>query len=431
MKFTINKQSLLRELSYLCQHVIDKKCLIPALSHVQIEADSKGAIRLTGTDLDQTLACETEGIVQKQGACALPARKLFEIVKNLPDSEIVIETKSGKHRAEIKCERSHFKLAGINVKDMPELHKFKETSVALPSEVLRTMIERTRFAISQEESRYTLSGAKFILRKKGVRMVSTDGSRLSLIDNKSITSKKEFDCLIPKKALVAVSNLAASHEGEVGMSLDDNHIYFEVGARTLISRLLVGEFPNYEMILPKSNEHKVKFECDELLQAIRRVAVMASTSRAICLEFSKKKLRIFTQEESEGAAEETLSIEGYSGAQMVIGFNSGFLIEYLSILGEGLVNIEFNSPNQVVQLTPVGDAGFNSFNIVMPMRINDSAMAQSSDSDAQQKEADASRDVEEPLEIEENENDSQILQEPETPEENEVEEEDFALPEAA
>lgn len=366
MKFTVERQSFLRELGYMTQHVVDKKVLIPALCHVLLEASGKSVIRLTGTDLDQTLSCETEGVVKKAGACALPARKLFEIVKNLPDEEIVIETKDN-NRAEIKCGRSHFKLAGMNAKDMPELPKFKETAVGFHSETLRTMIERTRFAITQEESRYTLSGAKFILRKKGVRMVATDGSRLSLIDNKSITSKKEFDCLIPKKALVAVSNLAASHEGAIGMNLDENFIYFEIGARTLISRLLTGQFPNYEMILPKSNDHKVRFECDELLQAIRRVAVMANNSRAICFEFKPKKLRIFTREENEGAAEETLPLEDYLGSEMIIGLNSQFLTEYLSVIGSGAISVEFSSPQNVVQITPLGEEGFNSLHVVMPM----------------------------------------------------------------
>lgn len=427
MKFTIDKQAFLRELGYIGQHVIDKKALIPALSHLLLEAAGKNLIRLTGTDLDQTLTCETEGIVQKTGSCALPARKLLEIVKNLPDAEIVIETKANQ-RAEIKCGRSHFKLAGISVKDMPELPKFKESAVQLPSDIFRTMIERTRFAITQEESRYTLSGAKFILRKKGVRMVSTDGSRLALVDNKSITSKQEFDCLIPKKALAALSNLAISHEGAVGMALDENHIYFEVGARTLISRLLAGQFPNYEMILPKDNEHKVRFDCAELLQAVRRVAVMANNSRAICLEFKGKKLRVYTQEENEGAAEETLPTEDYKGSQMIIGLNSQFLIEYLSIIGTGDVSIEFKSPDSVVQIIPLGDAGYNSFNIIMPMRIGITT-ATTAEVETPEQESQTGKPSEEEQNSQQQEQLEQDSQEQAEPEEEQ--EEDFALPQAA
>jgi len=154
-------------------------------------------------------------------------------------------------------------------------------------------------------------------------MVTTDGHRLALIDNKSVTGSKELDCLIPKKALAAVSNLAAAHEGAVGISVDENHIYFEIGARTLISRLLAGQFSNYQMILPKGNDHKVRFECAELLQTVRRVSVMTDErSRALCLEFKPKKLRVLSEGDEQGAEEETLDIT-YEGAPVVIGLNAG------------------------------------------------------------------------------------------------------------
>ncbi|MFL6229716.1 MAG: DNA polymerase III subunit beta [Pyrinomonadaceae bacterium] len=370
MKFTIDKLSLLRELAYIQQSVIEKKSLTPALAHVRVEAAGKRTIRLTGTDLDQTLTCETEGTVQKAGSCALPARKLLEIVKNLPDAPVQIETKAND-RTEVTCARANFRIAGLDPKDLPELPKFKESAVQLPADVVRQMIERTRFSITQDESRYTLAGAKFILRKKGVRMVTTDGHRLSLIDNKSVTGSKELDCLIPKKALIAVSNLAAAHEGAVGISVDENHIYFEIGARTLISRLLAGQFPNYEMILPKANDNKVRFECADLLQTVRRVSVMTDErSRAICLEFTRKKLRVFSEGDEQGAAEETLDI-AYEGAPVVIGLNASYLVEYLSVVGSGALSFEFKSAREVVQILPVGEAGYNSFALIMPMALGD------------------------------------------------------------
>lgn len=371
MKFTIEKQAFLRELAYIQQTVIEKKGLIPALSHIRIEASGKRVIRLSGTDLDQTLTCETEGAVQKAGACALPGKKLHEIVKQLPEAPIHVETKAND-RTEIKCENAHFKIAGLNPADFPELPKFKEAAVQLPADVMRTVIERTRFCITQDESRYALSGAKFILRKKGVRMVTTDGHRLALIDNKGVTSTHELDCLIPKKALHAVCQLAVAHEGAIGIQKDDNHIYFEIGPRLLVSRLLGGQFPNYEMILPKGNDHKVRFEsAAELLQTIRRVAVMTDDrSHAIRLEFKRKALRVFVAEEGQGAAEETLEV-AYEGAKTVIGINASYLAEYLAVVGDGAVSFEFKSPKDVVQIRPVGDAGYNSFALIMPMNLGD------------------------------------------------------------
>lgn len=370
MKFTIEKNALLRELALLQQTVADKRSSIPALAHVRIEAAGKRAVRLTGTDLDQTLSCETEGAVQKPGVCALPGKKLFEIVKNLPDAEVRFESKEND-RVAVTCERARFKLAGINPKDLPELPVFKESSAQLPSDILRQMIERTRFCITQEESRYTLSGAKFILRKKGVRMVSTDGHRLALIDNRAVRSEREFDVLIPRNALTAVSKLAAAHEGAIGIECDDNHVYFEIGQRKLIARLLAGVFPNYEMVLPKGNDQKVEFDCAELLQTVRRVAVMTDDrSRAVRLEFTKDKLTVRAEEDGHGAAEESLEIK-YDGTPTMIGMNSNYLAEYLSVLSEGTIRFDFKDGKTQVQISPLKEAGYNSLNVIMPMNLGD------------------------------------------------------------
>jgi len=374
MKFTIDKNTLLRELAFIQQTVADKRNAVPALSHVRIEATGKRGIRLTGTDLDQTLTCETEGTVQKAGVCALPGRKLFEIVKNLPAAEVCFEGKEND-RMSVTCERANFRIAGLNPKDLPSTPKFKEAAAQLPADVVAQMIERTRFCITQEESRYTLSGAKFILRKKGVRMVSTDGHRLALIDNRAVRSEGELDVLIPKNALAAVARLASAHEGAVGVACDDNHVYFEIGARTLVARLLAGVFPNYEMVLPKGNDNKVQFECEQLLQTVRRVAVMTDErSRGVVLEFTKDKLTVRAEEDEQGAAEETLDIE-YDGEPTMIGMNANYLAEYLSILCSGALSFEFKDGRGAVLIRPVGEAGYNSLNVIMPMNVGNSAPA--------------------------------------------------------
>jgi DNA polymerase-3 subunit beta len=384
MKFVIEKGALLRELALIQQSVVDKRNTIPALAHIRIEASGKRAVRLAGTDLDQTLQCETEGKVLKAGVCALPGKKLFEIIKQLPDAEVRFESKEND-RVLITCERAQFKIAGMNPKDLPELPKFKESSSQLPADVARQMIERTRFCITQEESRYTLSGAKFILRKKGVRMVSTDGHRLALIDNRAVRSEHEFDVMIPRVALAAASRLATAHEGAVGINCDENHVYFEIGARTLTARLLAGVFPNYEMVIPKNNDHMVEFDCSALLQIVRRVSVMTDErSRAVRLEFTKNKLTVRAEEDEQGAAEESIEIE-YAGAPTVIGMNAGYLAEYLSVLGGGSIRFEFKDGKSPVQIRPQGEAGYNSFNIIMPMNLGDATPATPSESAGEEK----------------------------------------------
>jgi len=381
MKFTIDKNTLLRELAFLQQTVADKRSQIPALSHVRIEAAGKRLIRLTGTDLDQTLTCETEGAVQKAGVCALPGKKLFEIVKNLPAAEVCFEGEEND-RTSVTCERANFRLAGLNPKDLPSTPKFKEAAAQLPSDIVAQMIERTRFCITGEESRYTLSGGKFILRKKGLRMVATDGHRLALIDNRAVRSEHELDVLIPKSALAAVARLASAHEGAVGVACDDNHVYFEIGARTLVARLLAGVFPNYEMVLPKGNDNKIQFECAALLQTVRRVAVMTDErSRGVVLEFTKDKLTVRAEEDEGGGAEETLDIK-YEGEPTMIGINANYLTEYLSILGDGALSFEFKDGRSAVLIRPTGETGYNSLNVIMPMNLGNPAPVASAGKEA-------------------------------------------------
>lgn len=375
MKFTVEDKNLLqRELGFIRLAVAERRATIPALTYTRIEASGKRVIRVTGTDLDQTLTCETTGTVQKAGAIALPTRKLFDILNELPDAPVVFERKDND-RVSITCGSAKFLVAGLDVKDFPELPKFKESIVQVPSDVLGTMIERTRFALTQVESQFVLSGAKFILRKKGVRMVTTDGHRLALVDNRTTHNEAELDCLIPRNALIAVAKLAAAHEGAVGFNSDENHLYFEMGPRRLVARQLTGQFPNYELILPKGNDKKIGFDCAELLQAIRRVAVMADDrSRAMRLEFTKNNLIVRAEENEQGAAEETMEIK-YEGDPITIGINSTYMIDYLGVLGSGAISFEFKGARDAVNIRSMGEPGFNSYTVIMPLNLGEPAQA--------------------------------------------------------
>ena len=368
MKFTIAKHALLRELSALQQTVAERKVSIPALSYLRLEASRDGCLRLVGTDLDQTLTCETAATVYQVGACALPGRKLLDLVRHLPDAPVTLETKANQ-RTDITCGRARFKLAGLDPADFPEIPVFQEAAAQLPAAIFRAMIERTRFAITQDESRYTLSGAKFFLRQRGVRLVATDGTRLSLIDNRSVSNEREFDCLIPKKALQALAHLAAGHEGDIGLSRTENHLHCAIGPRQLVTRLLAGEFPAYEKILPRGYPHQVQVESAELLQTVRRVAVLADERNyALRCEFSAGQLRLAVDEKEEGAAEEVLPVT-YAGELVAVGLNARYLMEYLAVLGAGPVQVEFRTGQEVVEFKPLSEPGFNSRMLLMPLRL--------------------------------------------------------------
>src|SRR5215217_4519316 len=184
MQFVVSKQNLQKELGFV-QGIVEKKNTIPALSNILIESVGENTIRLIGTDLDATLRCEAEAEVQTPGAMCVGARKLFDIARVLPEAQVSFR-KEENNWATVKCERSNFRIAGIDRDNFPEVPSFKSAPVKLPTGVFKTLIDRTIFAITLEESRYTLSGAKFMLGKTGARMVTTDGHRLAYVERKDL-----------------------------------------------------------------------------------------------------------------------------------------------------------------------------------------------------------------------------------------------------
>jgi DNA polymerase-3 subunit beta len=371
MEFNISKSALQKELGFV-QGIVERKNTIPVLSNILIESMGENAIRIVGTDLDTTLRCETEAEVRTPGSMCVGARKLFEIARVLPDAPVSFR-KEENNWAAVKCERSNFRIAGVERESFPEVPALSAATVKMPAQVLNTFISRTIFAITLEESRYTLSGAKFMLDKNaGARMVTTDGHRLAYIERKDLGSaapQASLDALIPRKTLAELTKLTAQYEGEIGLGADENHIYFEVGPRLLISRMLTGQFPNYEMVMPKGNDKSAVFDSAQLGQAIRRVALMADDrSHSIRLQLVPGNLNISSQTAEEGEARETVATE-YAGEETDIGFNAQYLQDFLSIISDGQVAFEFKDGNSQAQLRPVGDADYDYRYIVMPMRL--------------------------------------------------------------
>ena len=370
MEFTISKTALQKELGFV-QGSVEKKNTIPALSNILIESVGENTIRITGTDLDVTLRCETEAEIKTPGSMCVGARKLFDIARVLPDAPVSFH-KEENNWATVKCERSNFRIAGIDRESFPEVPSFKSAPVKFSAAIFKTLIDRTIFAITLEESRYTLSGAKFILDKSGAKMVTTDGHRLAYVERKDLgasASKEGMDVLIPRKTLAELTKLTASYEGEIGLGADENHIYFEVGPRLLISRTLTGQFPNYEMVMPKANDNRAEFDSASLGQAIRRVALMADDrSHAVRFHLTPGGLHISSQTAEEGEARETVTTD-YAGEEIEIGFNAAYLQDFLNVMSDGAVSLEFKDGNSQAQLRPASDDGYDYRYVVMPMRL--------------------------------------------------------------
>jgi DNA polymerase-3 subunit beta len=370
MEFSISKSALQKELGFV-QGVVEKKNTIPVLSNILIESVGENTLRITGTDLDVTIRCETEADIKTPGSICVQARKLFDIARLLPDAPVNFQ-KEENDWVSVKCQNFRSKIPGIPRENFPEVPSFKSAPMKLPAEVFKSFVDKTIFAITQEESRYTLSGAKFILDKSGAKMVTTDGHRLAYVERRDLgknAPKETLDALIPRKTLAELTKLTASFEGEISLGSDENHIYFEVGLRLLISRRLSGQFPNYEMVMPKGNDKSIKFDSAKLNQAIRRVALMADDrSHAVRFHLAPKQLQISSQNAEEGDASEVVATE-YEGEETEIGFNAQYLQDFLNVIGEGEVNFEFKDGNSQAQLRPAENGDYEYKYVVMPMRI--------------------------------------------------------------
>ena len=371
MQFVVSKQNLQKELSYV-QGVVEKKNTIPVLSNILIESIGENTIRITGTDLDVTIRCDMDAEeISTPGAICVQARKLFEMARLLPDAPVSFK-KEDNDWVTVKCDRARFKMVGIARDAFPEVQSFKSAPTKISAGILKALIDRTIFAITQEESRYTLSGAKFILDKSGAKMVTTDGHRLAYVEKKEAAqngNRDAIDTLIPRKTLAELTKLTAGYEGEISLGMDENHIYFEVGTRLLISRMLYGQFPNYEMVMPKNNDKTVEFDSALLNLAIRRVALMADErSHAIRFHLEPDQLVISSQNAEEGEANETIQAQ-YTGEEADIGFNAQYLQDFLNVIGDGKIAFEFKDGNSQAQLRPAESGDYDYKYVLMPMRI--------------------------------------------------------------
>lgn len=372
MEISVSKFELLRELT-ATQGVVERKTTIPILSNFLFEAGNDRLI-ITATDLDLSLRTSCAAKVKREGACTIPARKLYDYVKLLPDADISIKLLEN-HWVNIRAGRSNTKMVGMARANFPGLPVFPATgSVKIPAQVLRTMIARTIFAISSEESRYTLNGGLMVLKPESITMVATDGHRLAHIEKQGeqFEVNGENRTLIPKKAMSEISSLLQTSEVNfVEFAKDEATLFFRIGERLLTSRQLTGQFPNYEAVLPRETGKAVVVHGDELNTAIQRVAQFADErSRAIRMKLETNELKISSSSTDAGESEDSIET-AYAGDPLAIGFNSEYLLDFLKATSGGDVRLEFKDPQSAGQMRPEdsGDDGFKYRYVVMPMRI--------------------------------------------------------------
>jgi DNA polymerase-3 subunit beta len=404
MEFKI-KQSVLKEELGFIQGVVERKTTIPVLSNILIESLGENEIRIVGTDLDCTIRCDAEAEIIKAGSICIQARKLFDIVRALDAGDVHFK-KEDNEWVTMKSNRSNYRLAGVSRDQFPEIPQFKSTPLKLSAETFSYFIRNTAFAITNEQSRFTLSGAKFIMGDGLAKMVTTDGHRLAYVERAIDDKEAVMDTLIPRKALLELVKLTRG-EGEVAFGEDPNHIYFETEGRLLITRKLSGQFPNYEMVMPKDNDKTVIFDLDEMRRAVHRMSLIADDRNgSIRLNVRDGEIEVTAQSSEEGDGREVVQAE-YSGDEIQLGFNWRYLLEFLTVAATGDIELaasgsdaiasasadttvnetdgdkvrvregrpplsitfDFKDANAQTQMSIAGETTYNYKYIVMPLRI--------------------------------------------------------------
>ena len=374
LEITVSRAELLRELT-AAQSVVERKTTIPILSNFLFEASEDGKLTITATDLDQSLKTSCTAKVKKAGACTIPARKLYDYIKLLPEGDIAIKLMDN-HWVQIRAGRSNTKMVGMARANFPAVPEFPATgAVKLPVASLKNMIAKTIFSISSEESRYTLNGALLVLKAESMAMVATDGHRLAHIEKsgenlEGIQGEKKT--LIPRKALGELQGLLSNTDGDtIDFADDDQTLFFKVGGRVLTSRKLTGQFPNYEAVLPRDNNKFVIVRSEDLMSSIQRVAQFADErSGAIKIRLEQNELKLSSSSTDAGESEDTIETP-YSYDPLVVGFNSQYLIDFLKATGNsGEVRLEFKDAQSAGQMRPEdGNDEVRYRYILMPMRI--------------------------------------------------------------
>jgi DNA polymerase-3 subunit beta len=370
MEFTVRKFDLLQELT-LIQGVVERKTTIPILANVLVRAEG-GELGIAATDLEIGLKSVCPSKTTVPGTITIPAKRLYEIVRALPDKEIRFK-KGEANWVTVTCGSSRFRIAGLPQEDFPSLPEPKGPVIKVAADVIAKLITRTVFAISTEDSKYTLSGALLVLKPGSVTMVATDGHRLAHIEKTESLEdvSEEIKVLVPKKAMTELVRMISetADTDRIGFARDDNHLFFDMGKRHLISRMLTGQFPNYEAVLPRSNDRSFTINREEIASAIRRVAILSDErSRTVKLSVGSGILEIAASHSDLGEAHESIEIP-YNKEDLQVGFNYQYLLDFLNTSDDPEVSFEFKDSESAAQLRGQPPGDYNYRYVVMPMRI--------------------------------------------------------------
>ena len=367
MKFSVRKSDLLSELRLL-QGVLERKNTIPILANVLLEANGDGAVHLLATDLEVGLRSRCDAAIDHAGSITLPAKKLYEIVRALPDTDIRIE-QGQKGAVKVSADRFDSRMQTFSGEDFPTVPEPGGVSpVVLPRDGVRKMVTRTQFAITGEDTRYFLNGALFVLRSDEMSMIATDGHRLALATSPCESGQSEIRATLPKKTLLELAKLLSTGTGDVRYECGENHLFFEVDGRQLISRKIDGKFPAYERVIPSGHDKRIEFDRDRLTSAIKRVALLTSErSSAVKFQISRDTVEVTSSSPEVGEAKEVLAVD-YGGSELTIGFNPQYVLDFLAVVETDSVSLELKDEKSQAVMHPADGASEYTY-VIMPMRV--------------------------------------------------------------
>lgn len=370
MELVARKADLVRELQFF-QQIVERKNTIPILANVLIEATGN-EMTLLATDLEVTLRSRAEAAVSRHGAVTLPAKKLYEVVRALPDGDVTIETEKGGTGVKVSGGQFTSRMPTLPREDFPTIIEAPGTGAcSIKGAALAQMIGKTQFAITGEDTRYYLNGALFVLKPDQMTFVATDGHRLALVhaDREGDGKGEEVKAILPRKALAELARLLADTDGEVRYERGENHLFFEIGSRVLVSRMIDGQFPAYEKVVPKNNDKHVEFERDRLTNAVRRVALLSNErSRAVKFVVEKGKAEVTSSSPEFGEAREPIEVD-YDGPEITICFNAQYVLDFLNAVDSDIVALDLKDDVSQAVMKPVGAQGYDYTYVIMPMRL--------------------------------------------------------------
>lgn len=359
MEFVIQKSDLVRELQTVTG-VVEKRATLPILANLLLETEDEG-LRVGASDLEVTIRGTAPARVAKPGSVTLPAGKLHEIARSLPDAEVTFKLQDRNQMA-IHCERVRYRISGQPRDEFPKFPDLDESQgVKLPAGLLREMIGRVAFAITTEDPRYALNGALMLLEESRLSLVATDGHRLAYVSGAvEVTPPEgEIRVIVPKKALAEVEKLTADlgEDEEVTFGKVGKQVFFHVGGHRLTSTMLEGNFPRYENVMPESCATEISLSAGDFGDAVRRVSLLASDryGRAVKLELGSGKLEVSSETEM-GEAHETLAVD-YDGEPISIGFNARYLIDFVSAVGTSSIRLGLNPSTEQAKKEQPANAG--------------------------------------------------------------------------